>query len=569
MTSAIIAETDSFGLWKARTAAAGKGDGNVRVIIVGGVAAGTKVAAKLKREDRSADVTILTKGKDISYAGCGLPYYVGKVIPDRESLVVNTPEKFAALTGAKVITGMEVTKVDRAKKTVTAVNEAGEESIREYDRLVIASGASPIKPPLPGLDLPQVFFMRTPDDAVELRRTVEAGGMKRAVVVGGGFIGLEIAENLTAMGIRCNVLDMAPHVLPGFDEEIQIFVENHLAEHGINTMTGTRFEGVTGEGKVEKVQTDRRALKADLVVLSIGIRANTGFLKDTGIELAPNQTVLVNDHMQTSDPDIYAVGDCAMVTSRITGKAAWSPMGSTANITGRMAAGNLTGKDVAYHGAMGTAVCQLPELNAGKTGLSEAQAKEAGFDAVSVIMVTDDKAHYMPGAGSFIIKLVADRGSRRLLGVQVLGKGAVDKVVDTCVAAVAMHATVDDIADMDFAYAPPFSTAIHPLSHAVNVLMNKMDGTLETMTPAEYASGAAEGYKVMDVSLKPSIEGAPYVDLTKIEGEVEGFAKDEPILLVCAKGKRGYLTQNRMKYYGYTKTRVLEGGLAFNEVEAE
>ena len=399
MTSAIIAETDSFGLWKARTAAAGKGDGNVRVIIVGGVAAGTKVAAKLKREDRSADVTILTKGKDISYAGCGLPYYVGKVIPDRESLVVNTPEKFAALTGAKVITGMEVTKVDRAKKTVTAVNEAGEESIREYDRLVIASGASPIKPPLPGLDLPQVFFMRTPDDAVELRRTVEAGGMKRAVVVGGGFIGLEIAENLTAMGIRCNVLDMAPHVFPGFDEEIQIFVENHLAEHGINTMTGTRFEGVTGEGKVEKVQTDRRALKADLVVLSIGVRANTGFLKDTGIELAPNQTVLVNDHMQTSDPDIYAVGDCAMVTSRITGKAAWSPMGSTANITGRMAAGNLTGKDVAYHGAMGTAVCQLPELNAGKTGLSEAQAKEAGFDAVSVIMVTDDKAHYMPGAG--------------------------------------------------------------------------------------------------------------------------------------------------------------------------
>ena len=200
----------------------------MRVIIVGGVAAGTKVAAKLKREDRSADVTILTKGKDISYAGCGLPYYVGKVIPDRESLVVNTPEKFAALTGAKVITGMEVTKVDRAKKTVTAVNEAGEESIREYDRLVIASGASPIKPPLPGLDLPQVFFMRTPDDAVELRRTVEAGGLKRAVVVGGGFIGLEIAENLTAMGIRCNVLDMAPHVLPGFDEEMQIFVENYL-----------------------------------------------------------------------------------------------------------------------------------------------------------------------------------------------------------------------------------------------------------------------------------------------------------------------------------------------------
>ncbi len=218
---------------------------------------------------------------------------------------------------------------------------------------------------------------------------------------------------------------------------------------------------------------------------------------------------------------------------------------------------------------MGTAVCQLPKLNAGRTGMSEAQAKEAGFDAVSVIMVTDDKAHYMPGADSFIIKLIADRESRRLLGVQVLGKGAVDKVVDTCVAAIAMKATVDEIADMDFAYAPPFSTAIHPLAHAVNVLMNKMDGTLETMTPAEYAAGEAEGYKVMDVSPQPSIAGAPYVDLTKIEGEVDGFAKDEPILLVCAKGKRGYMTQNRMKYYGYTNTKVLEGGLTFNEVEAE
>ncbi len=541
----------------------------MKVIIIGGVAAGTKVAAKLKREDRSAEVTILTKGKDISYAGCGLPYYVGKVIPDRESLVVNTPEKFAALTGARVVTGMEVTKLDRAAKTVEAVHENGEMSTWDYDKLVIATGASPIRPALPGLDLPQVFFMRTPDDAVSLRSAVEAGGIKKAVVVGGGFIGLEIAENLTSMGVRCNVLDMAPHVLPGFDEEVQVFVENHLAEHGIHTMTGTRFEGVLGEGKVEKVQTDRRALKADMVVLSIGIRANTAFLADTGIELAPNRTVLVNDHMQTNDPDIYAVGDCAMVTNRITGAAAWSPMGSTANITGRMAAKNMAGKDTAYHGAMGTAVCQLPELNAGKTGMSEAQAKEAGFDAVSVIMVTDDKAHYMPGADSFIIKLIADRESRRLLGVQVLGKGAVDKVVDTCVAAIAMKATVDEIADMDFAYAPPFSTAIHPLAHAVNVLMNKMDGTLETMTPAEYAAGEAEGYKVMDVSPQPSIAGAPYVDLTKIEGEVDGFAKDEPILLVCAKGKRGYMTQNRMKYYGYTNTKVLEGGLTFNEVEAE
>ncbi len=542
----------------------------MKVIVIGGVAAGTKVAAKLKREDRGAEVVILTKGKDISYAGCGLPYYVGKVIQDRAGLVVNTPGKFEALTGAKVLTDMEVTKVDRGAKTVEAVcGSTGEKSTWEYDKLVIASGASPIKPPLPGLDLPQVFFMRTPDDAVALRDAVEAGGIKRAVVVGGGFIGLEIAENLTAMGLRCNVLDMAPHVLPGFDEEVQVYVENYLAEHGINTMTGTRFEGVQGEGKVEKVLTSKRVIKADVVVLSIGIRPNTAYLADTGLELAPNKTVVVNDHMQTNDPDIYAVGDCAMVKNRITGKPAWSPMGSTANITGRLAAKNLAGKDTAYAGAMGTAVCQLPKLNVGKTGLSEEQAKTEGFDVVSVVAVTDDKAHYMPGAGIFLLKLVADKASRRLLGVQALGKGAVDKVVDTCVAAIAMKATVDDIADMDFAYAPPFSTSIHPLAHAVNVLMNKMDGELVSMTPAEYAAGGAKGYKLVDVSIQPSIEGAPYIDLTKIDGEVDGLQKDEKILLACAKGKRAYLTQNRLKYYGYTDTKVLEGGTTFNEMDTE
>ena len=311
----------------------------MKVVIVGGVAAGTKVAAKLKRENQNAEVVILTKGKDISYAGCGLPYYVGNVIPDRTGLVVNTPEKFQALTGAKVLTGMEVTGINRTDKTVKAVSvDTGETSTWSYDKLVIASGASPIRPDLPGLDLPQVFFMRTPDDAVNLRAAVETGEIKRAVVVGGGFIGLEIAENLNSMGVRCNVIDMAPHVLPGFDSEIQEYVENHLADVGINTMTGTRFEGVLGDGKVETVQTGKRAVKADAVVLSIGIRANTAFLADTGIELAPNRTVLVNDHMQTNDPDIYAVGDCAMVKNRITGRDAWSPMGSTANITGRLAA---------------------------------------------------------------------------------------------------------------------------------------------------------------------------------------------------------------------------------------
>lgn len=540
----------------------------MKVLIIGGVAAGTKVAAKLKRENRSHEVTILTMGKDISYAGCGLPYYVGGLIAERGQLIVNTPESFSNLTGVNVITQTEVIAINRAEKNVTARNQiTGETAEYSYDKLVIATGASPVKPPLDGMDLEGVFVMRTPEDAITLREKLDAGSVKRAVVAGAGFIGLEVAENLASKGIRVSVIDMADQILPGFDHEIAEYAENQLADHGIMAFTGTKLLGIEGEdGKVKKVLTDRKGMKADIAVLCLGIRANTAFLADSGIELMPNRTVMVNEYLQTNDEDIYAVGDCASVTNRITGKPQWSPMGSTANIAGRVAAKNINGKSLGYQGVLGTGVCKLPEFNVGKTGLSEEAAKAAGFDAVSVLSVVDDKAHYYPGAGSFIVKMVADRESRRLLGIQVLGKGEVDKMVDIAVTAISLGATVDQLENLDFAYAPPFSTAIHPFAHTINILLNKMSGAFETFTPAEYKAGAAEGYKIVDASPVPTIPGAPYVDLAKVDGEVPGLGKDEKLLLVCAKGKRAYMLQNRLKYYGYTNTKALEGGLTFNEL---
>lgn len=541
----------------------------MKVLIIGGVAAGTKVAAKLKRENRSHEVTILTMGKDISYAGCGLPYYVGGLIAERGQLIVNTPESFSNLTGVNIITQTEVTAVNRTEKKVTARNQVtGETADYSYDKLVIATGASPVKPPLDGMDLEGVFVMRTPEDAITLREKIDTGSVKRAVVAGAGFIGLEVAENLASKGIRVSVIDMADQILPGFDHEIAEYAENQLADHGIMAFTGTKLLGIEGEdGKVKKVLTDRKGMKADIAVLCLGIRANTAFLADSGIELMPNRTVMVNEYLQTNDEDIYAVGDCASVTNRITGKPQWSPMGSTANIAGRVAAKNINGTSLGYQGVLGTGVCKLPELNVGKTGLSEEAAKEAGFDAVSVLSVVDDKAHYYPGAGSFIVKMVADRESRRLLGIQVLGKGEVDKMVDIAVTAISLGATVDQLENLDFAYAPPFSTAIHPFAHTINILLNKMSGAFETFTPAEYKVGAAEGYKIVDASPVPTIPGAPYVDLAKVDGEVPGLGKDEKLLLVCAKGKRAYMLQNRLKYFGYTNTKALEGGLTFNELD--
>ncbi|MCM0650679.1 FAD-dependent oxidoreductase [Clostridium swellfunianum] len=539
----------------------------MKVLIIGGVAAGTKVAAKLKRENRSCEVTILTKSKEISYAGCGLPYYVGKVIPERSQLIVNTPDNFSRLTGVQVLTEVEVKNVNPVDKTVDALDLNTKETLNyKYDKLVIASGAEAIKPPVDGVNLKGVFFMRTPDDAIALREAIEEGEIKRAVVVGGGYIGLEVAENLSTQGVKVSVIDMAKHVLPGFDEEFAEYVENHLANQGIMTFTETKLEAILGETKVEKIKTDKRAIKTDAVILSVGIRANTAFLADTDIKLMPNKTIKVNEFLQTNIEDIYAVGDCATVTNKLTKEPAWSPMGSSANIAGRIAAKNINGANVAYQGVLGTAVAKLPELNVGRTGLTEAAAKQSGYNAVSVVTVVDDKAQYYPGASSFIVKMIADIETNKLLGLQVLGKGAVDKMVDIAVTAISMRATLEQIENMDLAYAPPFSTAIHPFSHTVNILLNKISGAFETITPAEYAAGNAEDYKIIDASLTPSIEGVPYVDLTKVNGELPEFAKDEKLLLVCAKGKRAYMLQNRLKYFGYTNTLVLEGGTTFNEI---
>ena len=542
----------------------------MKVLVLGGVAAGTKIAAKLMREDRANEVIVLNKGKNISYAGCGLPYYVGHVIENKEELIVNTPLKYEKLTGVKVLTEVEAINVEPEAKKVTAVDLKTQETKEyTYDKLVIAVGASPVKPPIEGCDLENVFFMRTPEDAIRLRETIDGGGIKKAVVVGAGYIGLEIAENLKTLGVRPFVLDMAPQILaPGFDKEMADYAEGKLSESGIPVVTGVAVTAIEGNGKVEKVVTSKKAYKADLVVLSAGIRPNTAFLKDTGLEMFKG-TILTNEYGETNLPDIYAAGDCAMVHNAITGKVAWSPMGSTANIAGRVIAQNMMGAKISYRGTLGTAVCKLPGINVGRTGLTEVQAKEEGFDPISVVTIVDEKAHYYPGAGLLAVKMIADRKTERLLGVQVVGDGAVDKIVDIAVTGIMLKGTLTQLSDLDFAYAPPFSTAIHPFAHTLNVLKNKLQGKFETFTPAEYADGAAEGYRLIDVSIQPATEGAPYVELTDVKGLIDGFDPEEKLLLVCNKGKRAYLLQNRMKFYGYKNTKALEGGNFFSDVEAQ
>lgn len=542
----------------------------MKVLVIGGVAAGTKTAAKLKREDRSAQVTVITKGKDISYAGCGLPYYVGGMIETPEELIVNTPKKYSALTGVHVMTQKEAIGLNPAQKTVTVRDEqTGEEEFIAYDKLVIATGASPALPPVKGMDLSGVFTIRTPRDAVDVRTWVEEGQVKKAVVVGAGFIGLEMAENLKQKGVGVTVIDFAPQILSGIlDGDMAAYARRHLLKQGIPVITGAKAEELLGRDRVEAVKTTAGTLSCGLVIMAAGIRPNTGFLEGSGVEMNRG-AIVVDRQLRTSLPDVYAAGDCAQVTNRITGKPQWSPMGSSANLEGRTLAQILGGEEKEYPGVLGTGVVKLPGLNCGRTGLTKEQAQAAGYKVETVLAVTDDKAHYYPDAAFFATKLIADKDSHRLLGMQVFGPGAVDKMVDIAVMGLVMGARLEDFENGDFAYAPPFSTAIHPFVQAVYVLLNKLNGSMVSMTPEEYGAGKARGYRVLDVSPDSAIRGARHIDLGRGEQALEGIGKEEKLLLVCAKGKRGYFLQNRLRFLGYTNTAVLEGATFFNDVKVE
>lgn len=538
----------------------------MKILVVGAVAAGTKTAAKLKRElGDTAEITVISKGKYISYAACGLPYYIGGVIKDRASLLENTPESYSRLTGVNLITGIEATKLDPAAKTVFARNvETGEELSYGYDKLVLTTGARPVVPNIPGMDLPGVYTLRDPDDADKIKAAAESGEVKRAVIVGGGMIGVEMAENLTNLGVRASIIDMAPHILPGFDADFADFIENLLGEAGIPVFTNDSVTAIEGEGKVQKVRTGRRAVKTDMVIMAVGVRPNTEWLKDSGIEMTDRGVIVVNDYMQTSDPDIYSAGDCAMARSLITGKDMWTPMGSSANIEGRHCAKAVAGTARhPFRGVLQTIVLQLPGMRAGKTGFGIDAARAAGIDAEYVTITCYDKAKFFPGMEHFSIRMVAEKESRRLLGVQVLGKGNVDKIVDIGVAAISLGATLDSFDDMDFAYSPPFSTPIHPFAVAANALMNKMDGGLVGGTLADL--NVEDDWITLDVGKTPVVPTLRHVDVGSIDGVIDGVPTDTRIALVCLEGKNSYMAENRMKRYGYDRVYVVEGGTMFNK----
>ena len=538
-----------------------------KILVIGAVASGTKAAAKLKRENPNAQIIVITKDEHISYAGCGLPYFIGGVIEEQKELVVKTPEDFKNLTDIDIYIKKEAISIDSFKKLVTARDlETGEEKILNYDKLVIATGASPFIPPIEGKDLNGVYPVRTVNDAIAIRSLVDQGKVKKAVVVGGGFIGLEVAENLHERNIDVSLVELVDHILPSFDEEIALYAQNYMSDEGVKIYTGEKVLSIKGlDGKVQKVITDKREIEADLVIMSVGVRPNTEIAVQMGIELGITKAIKVNEYMETNLKDVYAVGDCAENVNLVTEQPVWYPMGSTANKMGRVAGINMTNSEKdCLKGVLGTTIVKLFKLNAAKTGLSERDAKKAGFDVETVLVPANDRAHYYPGYREIITKLIADRKTHKVLGAQVVGEGIVDKPIDIIATAITFNAKVEDLEKLDLAYAPPFSMAMSSTIVAANVMRNKLTGRVHGINPVELKERLNE-LQIVDTRDEGSymigtIPGAIHIPSEEIVYRIDELNKEKETVLVCKIGKKAFLSYLNLKKCGFNNVRILEGG---------
>ncbi|HEY9765367.1 MAG TPA: FAD-dependent oxidoreductase, partial [Chroococcales cyanobacterium] len=441
----------------------------------------------------------------------------------------------------------------------------------EYDLLVISTGASPFVPRMDGIDLDGIQVLRTIDDAREIRDRVDQNAARQALVVGGGFIGLEVAENLVHRGIPTTLVEFQPQILPGYDPEMALIAENHLVEKGLSLIKNRKVVAFEGDplGKVQRAKLDdSEVLPADLVVWATGVRPNVELARNCGIVIGPTGAIQVDERMETNIPGIYAVGDCAENHHLLLDRPVWFPMGSTANKAGRIVGINASGGSKKMPGLLGTNIVKLFDLNAARTGLSTKEALEAGFEIETVLVPANDKAHYYPGYRNVNTKLIADRKTHRVLGGQIIGEGVVDKPIDILVTAISFGATVEDLTTLDLAYAPPFSMAMSSLITAANVLENKLTGKVRGILPTELFERMERGedFQIVDLRSEPefiigTIEGALHIPLTELSSRIEELDPARETVLLCKYGKRSYLGARELTHAGFEKVEILEGGL--------
>ena len=554
----------------------------MKVIIVGGVAGGASCAARLRRLDEKVEILMVERGPYVSYANCGLPYHVGGVIEQESSLLVATEQMFRGLFAIDCRTRVEVISISPKDKTVELKNHVtGEVTTEKYDKLVLSPGAAPIRPPLPGIDLPGIFSLRTVPDARTIRewldRDVEntAGGMhsytgfqtvtkpKRAVVIGGGFIGLEMAENLVHRGLDVTVIERDDQVMNPLDPEMAHLVERYMRRHTVQLVLG---DGVAGfqqaeDGSLEVLTSAGRCLPADIVILAIGVRPETALAKMAGLEIGQRGGIRVDEHMRTSDPDIFAVGDAIEVKDFITGQWTLVALAGPANRQGRIAADVICGRDARYRGTQGTSICQIFEGTIASTGVSEKFLKRVGeTDYEKIYLFPNSHAGYYPGAKYLAIKVLFRKSDGKLLGAQVLGEDGVAKRIDSFAMAIQMGCTIYDLEEAELSYAPPFGSAKDPVNFAGMVAADHLRGDMP-LTHWE----SLDGEFLLDVRnpnelAVESVPGAVNIPLPELRARLAELPRDREILVFCRSAQRAYYATRILLQNGF-KVRNISGGL--------
>ena len=539
----------------------------MKIIIIGGVAGGATTAARIRRVDETAEIILLEKGKHISYANCGLPYYIGGVIEERDKLFVQTPEAFSTRFRVDVRTENEVIFIDRKKKTVT-VRQSSEDTYEEsYDKLLISTGASPVRPPLPGIDLPGIFTLRNVTDTDRIKEYINSHSPRKAVVVGAGFIGLEMAENLHAQGAKVSIVEMGNQVMAPIDFSMASLVHQHLMDKGVNLYLEQAVASFEREGKGLKVTfKNGQSISADIVILSIGVRPETSLARAAELTIGPAGGIAVNNYLQTSDEAIYAIGDAIEYRHPITGKPWLNYLAGPANRQGRIVADNILGAKIPYEGSIGTSIAKVFDMTVASTGLPGKRLRLEGIDYMSSTIHPASHAGYYPDAMPMSIKITFDKQTGRLYGGQIVGYDGVDKRIDGLALVIKHQGTVYDLMKVEQAYAPPFSSAKDPVAIAGYVAEDMITGKTNPVYWRELRDIEMENKFLLDVRTQDefalgSLPGAVNIPLDELRDRMSELPKDRMIYTFCAVGLRGYLAYRILTQHGFDKVRNLSGGL--------
>ena len=547
----------------------------MKVIIIGGVAAGATAAARIRRLDEKAEIKVFERTGYISYANCGLPYYIGDVITDPAQLTLQTPESFFTRFRIDMKVHHEVTAIHPEIKTVSVRNlETGDEFTEAYDKLILAPGAKPAQPKLPGIGIDRLFTLRTVEDTFRIREYIRENRPESAVLAGGGFISLELAENLTELGMDVTIVQRPMQLMNPFDPEMAAFIHSQMRRHGVKLALGYTVEGFeeSGEG-VDVLLKDAKPLHADMVIMAIGVTPDTHLAEEAGLELGIRGSIVVNDRMETSVPDIYAAGDAVQVRHFVTGQDAVISLAGPANRQGRIIADNICGGDSRYTGSQGSSVIRIFEMTAAVTGINETGAKNAGIDADSVILSPMNHAGYYPGGSLMTIKAVFEKETYRLLGAQIIGYEGVDKRIDVIATAIRSGMKATELKDLDLAYAPPYSSAKDPVNmvgfiidniskgilkqwhlEELQTIMDKNDVTLlDTRTCEEYERGHIEGFRNIPVD--------------ELRDRLDEIDKGNLVYVICQSGLRSYIACRILEGSGFEAYNFCGGFRLYDTVK--